>query len=276
MTASENAPGAARTAAEGEDQKPSQDSIWSKATRRARAAAATPGTIAADRRVAIADVTDCDATIHQRPRQATSTRRGARITDAVVGLPMIVRRTTLGRHALVWRTADGQWWRKGGMIQIRQQSNGGRAFVVTLFEGANAQDAQFLIDIVRDARNGIGLELWDRIEAEWADEMTFIFDSSRPYRDPYTTRDYSAPAKVCAEPLCRDLWHGEVETVHELDSVGGDAYSITICRLDGEAEWYVDIDVHQSDFSPSALLGFVNDLQWMRTECEKANAERAS
>ncbi|MBT2483366.1 MULTISPECIES: hypothetical protein [unclassified Microbacterium] len=268
------APGAAGTAAEGEDQKPAKDSIWGKATRRARAGAATPGTIAADRRVAIADGADCEATIHQRPRQSTSTRRVARITDAVVGLPMIVRRTTVGRRALVWRTADGKWWRKGGVVQIRQQSSGERAFVLTLFKGANAQDAQFLTDIVRDARNGIALELWSRTEAEWADEMTFLFDSSRPYCDPYTSHDYSAPAEVCAEPLCRHPWHGEAEIVHELDSVGGEAYSITICRLDYEEEWYVDVDVHQSDFSPSQLLGFVNDLQWMRAECEKTNATK--
>lgn len=258
---------------EGKNQKPSEDSVWSKATRHARARAARRGTVAADHRIAIKDTPDRTATVHRRPTAPAPdpTPRAQRFAADVARLPLVIRRTSIGNRTHVWRTADGLWWRKGGLIQIRPGALGERAFVLTLFKGANASDVKFLLRIIADARAGIGLDLWMRVTAPWADDQTFLFDSSRLYEDPHTHIDTSSRALVCDEPRCVHQWHDY--PLHELDSAEGDGYSITVSRYGKAKDWHVDVDVNGCEFSPTELARFINDLQWMRTECERVNSE---
>ncbi len=260
---------------EGVNQKPAKDSVWSKATRRARARAARRGTIAADRRIVIEDTPDRGATTHELTEGGETTRRARRLTDNVAALPLVIRRTVRGKRALVWRTPNGTWWRKGGIIQIKRSDStpdSGHAFVVTLYKGANVEDVRFLLGIVADARRAINLDLWDKINTDWADDLTFGFTASRRYVDPYIHSDYSMRALVCDEPLCRHQWHDA--PLHEFDSIDGAGYSLSVTRCDDEPAWHVDVSTDDAEFTPTGLTGFINDLQWMRAECERVNARR--
>lgn len=273
--ANEKAPGAGGIQSEGDDQKPAEDSIWSQATRERRAAAAGLGTIAADAQIAIDDRPDPEATTSVRPTERTSARRALRMAEAVAGLPLIVQRTARSRRTLVWRTADGHWWRKGGIVQIKPHGAHPRAFVVTLYDGANADDAKYLTDVVSDARRGVGLELWDPVtRPEWADDLTFGYTASRIYRDPYVHEDWSGIAELCTDDLCMQQWHED--PLHQIEAAEGPGYAIAVSRYDTEPEWHVDVYANGASMTPDQVDAFANDLQWMRTECEKANARSGS
>ncbi len=92
--------------------------------------------------------------------------------------------------------------------------------------------------------------------------------------------DRSPDAVVCDEPLCTAKWHPDWE-YHVLDeavsaTAGGKSWAIGVRRpLEGTEPWFVD--VHADDFAgnPADVAAFVNDLNWMRAECERANAARA-
>lgn len=259
---------------EGETKKPAQDSVGSKATRRARAAAARPGTIAADHRIIIDDTPDTDA--EQSRLTGTSKRRNARLADAeLAALPLIVRRTSGSQRVRVWRTADGRWWRRGGTIRIQKwpTPDGERAFVINVWRGANSDDVKFMQRIVEGARRGEDFDfLWSPITSDWADEHTYHSVTSRPYSDPYTHGDYAGRVSICDEPLCRSQWH-DGTPLHELDTAEGPGYSIIVGRVDDEPLWHVDVYADGAEFTPRELTGFVNDLQWMRAECERANED---
>lgn len=277
MTTTENAPGAGGNQPEGTDQKPAEDSIWSKATRRSRAAAALPGTVAADHRVAIQDVPTADAEVGRPTGQAK--RRHTRLADHELrALPLIIRRTEIGRRSYVWRTADGHWWRRGGTIRIQRhpRPDGERAFIITLWKGANSDDLRFMLQTVERARRGEDFDLfWDLVAADWADEHTYQSKTSRPYGDPHTMADHSGRPVICDEPLCGRLWHDSDEALHELDAAQGPGYSVSVNRFLSDRDWHVYVGA-QAELSEGDLAGFMNDLQWMRTECEKANAGRTS
>lgn len=268
MTVHEKAPGVGQDV-EGENQKPSKDSVWSKATRRARARNAQRGMVAADHRIVIVDTPDGDAVVRNRRKSTERTPREIRMAEDLAGLPIEIRRTGIGRRTMVWRTSDGGWWRKGGIIHIRKSpTTGERAFVVTISKGANANDVKFLLGVIDDARRGDALELWSRVTANWADDQTFVFDSSRPYGDPYTHIDSTSRAIVCDDPRCVHQWHDY--PLHELDSAAGEGYSISVSRHRSEKHWHVEV-MADGEFTPAELSVFVNDLQWMQAECEKAN-----
>lgn len=272
----EEAPGAGGNQPEGENQKPAKDSVESKATRRARAAAARPGTVAADHRIIIEDTPDTDAEV-TKP-SGTATRRHARLADTELArLPLIIRHGTAGRRARIWRTTDGQWWRRGGTVQIRRcpSLDGARAFVVTIWKGANSDDVRFMLKTVERTRRGEDFGFfWDRIVAGWADEHTYTSGTSRVYRDPYTHGDFSQRPMVCDVPLCRSQWH-EGDPLHEVGAIDGDGYWINVCRTADEDLWHVDVHADYAEFTPDQVADFVNDLQWMRAECERANAKAA-
>lgn len=118
----------------------------SKATRKARAAAARPGTIAADHRIDIDDrIVRNPSTPSREERSELPEPRLRRVVeDEVAHLPLFVR-TTERNRVRIWRSADGSWWRTGGSVRIQRwpTPDGERAFVVTLYKGANRGDIEW-------------------------------------------------------------------------------------------------------------------------------------
>jgi hypothetical protein len=199
--------------------------------------------------------------------------------DEFAHLPVLVRCSSAGARVRVWRTGDGSWWRQGGFVRVQNWpvEGGRRMFVVTLFKGANVADVRFLLDLVEWARRGEGFgEIWGQVEAEWADALTFSTGSaSRPYADPYVHTDLSPRALPCSEPLCRSTWHSEYED-HVLDEAyrqsDAASWEIEVRRpVEGAAPWSVSVHVVDFNGSPVQVAEFVNDLQWMQAECERAN-----
>lgn len=286
MLETKEAPEAVAPAIEGKTKKLGKRSVGSKRTRLARAATATRGTVAADRRIIIEDKPNVKASIHTGAeiRSAAPARSLRDLVDELPGMPVVVRRTGDGKRVRVWRTADGRWWRCGGIVRIQKwgPAGGERHFVVTLFTGANESDVEFLLSLVEDARRGEGFgPIWGPVDASWADELTFsTASSSRRYADPYTTIDRSPDVIVCDEPLCRKAWHPDWAD-HVLDeaaqSTVGKRFEVIVRRpVGGDDPWTVE--VHADDFfgSPADVSTFVNDLNWMQAECERANACRAT
>ncbi|GAA1733049.1 hypothetical protein [Microbacterium paludicola] len=280
----ENAPDAAATAVEGNDQNTYQgEPIMPDSTRETRSGAARRGTIAADPDVDISDAPIVTAKT-VKPSEDALPRQERLAETHIAGLPVLIRETVRGSRVHVWRDPQGSWWRNPGTVSIRPALDGdGRAIVVTLYVGANESDLKWLLEWVDRARSGAGLDSdWQHVSAEWADDHTFVLDyDSRPYADPYTHRDKSPKVTVCGEPLCIHKWHTE-DSWHELDSVyeephPGVTYSISVEKLLAEDEndepdgWFVN--VHTSEFygTPDDVARFVNDLQWMQQECRRAN-----
>ncbi|MBY6061604.1 hypothetical protein [Microbacterium esteraromaticum] len=269
---------------EGENQKPTKDSVESKATRHARAAKAPRGTIAADRRIVVEDVPARDATVHEHAVvEAAPPRDVVRAEDELAHLPLRIRRTTSGLRARVWRSGDGTWWRQGGHVWIRETS-GERAFCITLYKGANEGDLRFMLELIEAARAGKGFgSVWHPVTAAWADDLTFSTgSSSRPYADPYTHTDREADVHPCDDDTCAKLWHADADD-HELDGGGKSfaedmgGYEISVQRAqEPDAPWRVRVNVGWFDGMPADVASFVNDLQWMQGECERANRERAA
>ena len=268
---------------EGETKKPGTDSVSDKATRHARAKVARRGTVAADRRIVIEDVpTVATIATGRKLKSATPPRDLRALGEELQSIPVVVRRTSVGRRARVWRTANGEPWRQGGIVQLRKwaPAGGERRFVVTLFKGANVDDVEFLMWMVAVARRGEGFgQIWERVEADWADELTFSTGTaSRPYEDPYTMIDRSPGAVPCDEPLCSAKWHPDYED-HVLDEAShheaGRSWEIEVYRPLGVSEPW-KMSVHVDDFygDPADVAAFVQDLQWMRAECERANNAR--
>lgn len=269
---------------EGATKKPGMDSVSDKATRHARAAVARRGTVAADRRIVIEDSPTVAMIATGRKLKSATTPRGLRaLGEELQGIPVVVRRTSVGRRVRVWRTANGEPWRQGGIVQLRKwaPAGGDRRFVVTLFKGANVDDVEFLMWMVKVARRGEGFgQIWGRVEADWADELTFSTGTaSRPYGDPYSMIDSSPDAVVCDEPLCSATWHADWQE-HVVDQAShheaGKSWDVRVRRpVDGSEPWSVDVVVDDFFGSPADVAELVNELSWMRAECERANAARS-
>ncbi|WZH38753.1 MAG: hypothetical protein PIR02_08780 [Microbacterium enclense] len=307
MTINEKAPGAAPTATEGIDQnrtdhgknqtgpimtdsatehQPAPTSTAAQA-RAARAKAAARGTIAADPRIVIEDaptpVSETRAATVQ-DAEVVSLRNARLAEDELAHLPVFIVKGTGGRHAKVWRSTDGKWWRRGGAVRIQRwpEQDGPRAFVVYLHEGANRGDLDMLLGAVERARSGKGLaDEWERIEQPWADELTFkLTFSSWSYVDPYTHRDPSPRVYPCNEPLCLRKWHEDGVT-HVLDEVRvklpdmRGQYSVSVTRCLDEDTWIVDVFTDEFFGTADDAAEFASHLQWMTAECRKANAARA-
>lgn len=273
QTINKEAPGVGQDA-EGGNQKPSQDSVESKATRHARAAAARPGSIASDRKLIIEDSPATEVSVVLPTGRAS--RRHARLAASELrALPLVIHQTSAAKRARVWRTPDGTWWRQGGAVRIQRwpDAESERAFVLFVHKGSNSDDVKYLLRVIESARRGEDFDLlWDPVTAEWADELTFVSRMSRRYDDPYSHRDTSPRAIVCTDSMCRELWHAGV-AAHVVDSAEGPGYSITVCRYAAEKNWHIDVDTSGTEFTPKDVEGYVNDLRWMIAECERANAE---
>lgn len=270
---------------EGMTKKPGQGSVNDKVTRHARAKVARRGTVAADRRIVIEDMPAAATIATGKTIAAATLPRGLRVLgEDLQSIPVVVRRTSQGRRARVWRSANGEYWRQGGIVHLRKwaPAGGERRFVVTLYKGANVDDVEFLLWMVEVARRSEGFgTLWEHIEAEWADELTFSTgSSSRPYGDPYSMIDRSPDAVVCDEPLCSATWHPDWQN-HVVDHVrhreAGKSWEIEVRRpVEGRDPWTVDIVVDDFFGTPADVAELVNELNWMRAECERANACRAT
>jgi hypothetical protein len=273
--------GAAGTAAEG--QNPEGINLMSKATRKARAAAAVPGTVAADRRIDIDERVDPRGEVLSREERAALPQARLRrlVEQEFAHLPLRVRNTTQGRRVRIWRSVDGRWWRLGGAIRIQRWpvEGGERAFVVTLFKGANEDDLQVLLRAVEKARTGAGFEaLWSPLEADWADDLTFSYRWARAYDDPFTHSDPARDVAACTDALCVDRWHDECGR-HHLDEVvkelpdGAGRYRIVVGKDfdDNGRGWIVDVYTDEFYGSAADVASFVSDLQWMQAVAEKAN-----
>lgn len=251
----------------------------SKVSRKARAAAARPGTIAADHRLEIGEKISRSAkVVRESDAVFPQTRRLAE--DELAHLPLYVVNTKTGRRACVWRSGDGRWWRRGGAARIQRwpTPDGERAFVIFLHKGANRDDLKFLLRTVERARAGKGIdEQWSLLTSSWADDVTYTLDyPSRRYDDPYTHEDRCPAVTACTEPRCRDRWHEEygVHTVDEVErKLHGDAghYSVRVTRALDEPEWTVDVYTDEFYGTPDDVAQLVNDLQWMQVECRRAN-----
>lgn len=265
----------------------------SKATRKARAAAARPGTIAADHRIAIDDrparTVYTDGSKQARKRYCDPSES---FTDEELAtLPLRITNAPSSR-VLVWRGPDGTWYRNGAWLRIRPRKDGaGREYQIVLLKGANRDDLQVMLRAIARLRNGEHHQRWKRVNPtepgwEWADDQTYTYSfCSRTYNDPYTHSDRSPDVTACTEPRCRDRWDEEYG-VHVVDEVkrtfesdsGPYSYSVRVTRGLDEDQW--SVDVYTDDFfgTPDDVARLLNDLQWMQEECRRANQpnERAN
>jgi len=255
-----------------------------KVTREERAAKARKGTIAADPEVEIDAGVDLGATVVDRDaRREPAAARTVRLAEAEFAhLPVYVVRSRSERRTRIWRSADGKWWRRGGTVRIQRwpELDGPRAFVVFLWAGANEGDLKFMLRQIARARRGAGFEReWGRVDASWADELTFACTLSRGYCDPFTWADDAGPVTVCDEALCVEKWHGEYGA-HHLDEIerilpdGHGSYKISVqkeLKDYDERGWTVDVYTDEFYGSPEDVAALVSDLQWMQEECRRAN-----
>jgi len=276
-----NALGAAVTAAEGEILE--RTNHMSKLARRTRAAGARPGTIAADRRVAIIDEPESRDSIHysdDAPIASYVSPVAAFTEEELETMPLVVVDSTTSR-VQVWRGPDGTWYRRGSWLRIQPRPDGeGSQFKILLCKGANLDDLEGMLQVVKRTRAGHREQRWEKRGtdwATWADDRTFTFAfHSRPYADPYTHVDRSPDVVACTEPLCSARWH-ESWDVHQLDrtevEMAGAAYEVRVTRSIDAVESPWAVEVHITDFigTPGQVAALVSDLQWMQEACKRAN-----
>lgn len=244
-----------------------------QATRDRRAAAAPEGCIAADPSIDIAETPDVDAGTTAPPAEATP--REERFAEAeLAGLPLVLRESRT-RRVKVWRDGRGRWWRRGGSVRVqpveREHGAEPRAFVVTLHEGANEDDLRFLLNMVKRARTGAG---WDTLWRPAGTAAHLLGYDSRLYADPYSHSDSSARVAVCDEPRCVHRWHLAEWSLHQMDEIRKDGYVISVERAHDEDSWRVAVDARDFAGTPAEVAAFINDVEWARRDCERANAER--
>lgn len=255
----------------------------SKGTRKARAAAAANGTVASQRAVRIIDrpMTDVVTREENRQRQYVDPAR-AFTADELATMPVVVAESRAGR-VTVWRGADGTWYRVGGSLRIQPAKDGsGSQFKILLYKGATYDDLKVLEREASRTKAGDGGRLWVKRGtdwAPWADDRTYTFAfTNRTYADPYTHVDHSPRVAVCTMPGCLDQWHEVGFGVHRFDFVQRDLgsrglYSIGVTRgTDRDDQWIVDVYTDEFYGRAEDVASLVNDLQWMRAECDRANA----
>ncbi|MGB3733155.1 hypothetical protein [Microbacterium sp.] len=245
-----------------------------RARRKYRALHAPGGSIAADDRVTVEDAPSNRAEVIVNPF------RGAKhYKYDASGLPLIVRKTSRGQRVRIWRTPDGKWWREAGAIQVRKwdgegksTAGGERAFVLTLFKGANVADLEYLREYVDRARaDRLVRPLWQRVHADWADRQTFHLGVSRPYSDPYVHSDKSPLIWFCDDIQCSAAWHEEGAD-HEHDEITNDDYTLTIWRGRHKKKWLLSVTVDSCGLNSRQAASLANDIQWMQQTCDKLNA----
>ncbi|SDL30155.1 hypothetical protein [Microbacterium azadirachtae] len=170
----------------------------------------------------------------------------------------------------IWRTADGQWWRKGGIATLQPGADGQLRFAIALRKGANLDDAMFLQDAVERAKDGYLLRHgWERSGGG------YVFNNARRYQHP-SLPDKSPRIVPCTDSRC-------VETIHNAEYWGDgehdDHYAdwreengISVRRASDQPDYRVSFVGTEEDVSAEQLGRIITDLQWARATCEKVNA----
>lgn len=257
----------------------------SKTTRRARAAKAPIGSVAANHRIVInssvssSTIYEGDAPEGDEVFLAPSDLFTA---EELATMPLVVKQSVRGR-ALVWRSSNGDWWRQGAYLRVQKRVGGdGHEFRIIVYKGANEADLQDLLNVVQKLRLGDGYQdrkLWARIDADWAGERDIkLRFGHRKYADPWTAKDESPAVLVCDEPRCREKWHTRDYPYHLLDEVRrqprtGIDYWACVAKdvKDTGRGWYLEVSVAEFEGSIEDMGALVSDLQWMQEECRRAN-----
>jgi hypothetical protein len=261
------------------------DKATKKKTRKERAKAARPGSVAADSRIHIQSTPSNTVVFQseQRKKSPAGNRMfnlGAVFSmDDIAAMPVVIRKTSRGSRVKVWRTGLGTWHRECGLVRVQMQ-DGVRSVVITLFKGANEADLRFLKDAVDTVRSGHGGRDWVKVTAPWADDQTYsLIFNSRNYADPFERSDPSPSVWVCDEPHCLAKWHTEESSFHTMERVENEvgkyaSYTIEICKdaRRPRSSWFIDVVAAEfTEAAPEHVASFVNDLQWMAEECRRAN-----
>lgn len=259
----------------------------SKRTRKARAAAAQHGTAAADAKI---DIISKIAT-EIIPWDQVS---GTPLVDELVSpadiftgeelatMPLLIRKGHAGCRTKIRRSADGTWWRRGGDLYIRE-IEGRRCFVIYLWKGATKRDLDSLRAEV-DRTRVQGRSSWVRSTTTRADEKTLWFRFAEyACKDPFTHVAYGdrddERVFICTDSLCTEKTHYGKEGRHVLDAIyktirEGVTYEISVVKDVTDSDdrgWYIDLCTDEFYGTPNDVSTFVNDLQWMREECRRAN-----
>lgn len=257
----------------------------SKHTRKARAAAARPGSIAANPKINIRNKVSVGATFDDdNPKSLYGERlidpADVFTADELAEMPLVIRMTKTGERVKIWRDARGEWFREAGILRIQKQADGHHGYVIILDRGATESDLKKLLKIVQDARAGSTERHWQQLlEMAGADEKTLTHRFlSMSYVDPYVHADNSPLVTVCDEPRCVKKWHAGEGSVHTLDSAEDSSeridYQITVQKdVDDQAGlgWYVNVHVPEFYGRPEDVASLVVDLQWMQEACRRAN-----
>lgn len=250
-----------------------------KATRKARAAAAQPGTIAANHRIDVRDEPIAEV--------ITQAEAAAKCLDPAEYIPKpelaaMPVRIVAGRldRVEVWKDTSGAWWRYGASVRIQKSAGTAeREYRVILAKGANEDDLKFALATIAKARASETGAHWRRVTAPWADERTFCLAfANRQYVDPYTHGDYSPCVVVCDEPRCKESWHRS-GAAHEIALISVELpdergrYDVAVRRELNSRSWVVDVLTEEFYGAAEDVARFISDLQRMHAECARANAD---
>lgn len=253
---------------------------------------AVPGrtTIAEDRIVKISGKPRPRAVMSPHPgkEMTPSAEESARAAEEFAHLPLVVRWSGNEKaRVTVWTDGRGNWFRKGGVAQIRKPAGEERRFEIVLYTGANKRDLTFLQQAVEAARSGKLTQLdWRHITRETAswfdgdDDLYFQYSCSHPYKEPFLHADPSPLVFPCEEPACSKRWHSGDEYFHIADEVQRDLgdykkYSVTVEKdaRKPKSPWTIDIRVDEfTEATPAQTAELISDLNWMAEACRRLNA----
>lgn len=194
-------------------------------------------------------------------------------------MPVVVAMTTVGTKARNIEK-DGELLRDAGLLRV-QLVDEDRSIKIILFEGATSEDLERLRGAARQIRSvghpfGVPALGWQRVEADWADELTFSYRFTLMPRT--AAMETSRPVVPCRIAACPESWHSvhDQHTILAIHRAGPSTnYEIAVEKdvedLDARG-WYVN--VYADDFfasAPEAAL-FGEDLLNAADVCRRANA----
>jgi|GEM_PF-3065069 len=190
-------------------------------------------------------------------------------------LEVIVRPDT--RNTQIWEAPDRTWWRNGGYVYLRPSRDGVMRFMIVLRRGANMTDYLQLMSIVEQAKAGKFIRHgWSPYPAD--DRPGWWYTASRPYDDPYATRDSSPVVFPCTDNRCSKNIHEANADGHVADTIEGDGYTIEVTSnvdaVEQDAAYAVDVRAWDSQLTltPEQVASLVSDMHWAAESCRRANA----
>lgn len=189
----------------------------------------------------------------------------------LAGLP--IRYRTIRKPVDVVPSAEGGVWRNAFTLSVSTDEAGERAFRVGLREDATELDIHQAHNVITHAQagrfgDGFGWEL----DGERGGDPRWLFASHTHYPEGMTL---GARVLVCDDALCGCAWHDEFD-VHEAEVMGsttpGRRWEVSVTRPLGEpVPWTVDVFIDDFNGSPADVAALMNDLDWCRQACERAN-----